>query len=650
MNLISKTTINNIFEAARVEEVISDFISLKKAGSSFKGLSPFSQEKTPSFMVSPAKQIWKDFSSGKGGNVVAFLMEHEGFSYPEALKYLGKKYNIEIKEFSNTPEEQIKLDLRESIFIALSFSSKYYTENLYNTDKGISIGMSYLNSRGFSKESIKKFGLGISFNEKKSFTDQALKNGYEISILEKSGLTIKEGKEGLDRFKNRIMFPIKSISGRVLGYGARIMSNSSKIAKYINSPESEVYQKSKVLYGLFESKSFIIKEDNCFLVEGYTDVIQLHQKGIKNVVSSSGTALSSDQIMLVKRLTENVTVIFDRDQAGINAALRGIDLILEHGMNIRICRLDDGEDPDSFAKNHSLGYIKDFISQNSLDFINFKASLLATEYENEPTKKAEVINNIVKSISLVKDTIKMELYVQTCSKIMNISEDSIFGTLSQIKNSKENRFRNKPSQSFNIIKNQSSKGDLIDELYELEKKIITILILYGQKTETFNESILIFSEEDDEIIEKNKYVNSKVFEKIFLDLQQDEIEFANKEFRDLFDILMTEYQIKGFISIEKIVPSLSSKLSEIVSSIILQEEKHLLHKWDKKSIYVTLPSENVSVMVTETILSLRKLLVSKKIESLQESIKSKNNKSVLENVMGYYQLRRIVSSKLNRVL
>ena len=648
--MISKTTINNILDAARVEEVISDFISLKKAGSSFKGLSPFSQEKTPSFMVSPAKQIWKDFSSGKGGNVVAFLMEHEGFSYPEALKYLGKKYNIEIKEFSNTPEEQVKFDLRESIYIALSFSSEYYAENLNNTDRGKSIGMSYLNTRGFSLESIKKFSLGISFNEKKSFTEQALKKGYEISILEKSGLTIKEGKEGFDRFKNRIMFPIKSISGRVLGYGARIMSNSSKIAKYINSPESEVYQKSKVLYGLFESKSYIIKEDNCLLVEGYTDVIQLHQKGVKNVVSSSGTALSSDQIMLVKRLTENITVIFDRDQAGINAALRGIDLILEHGMNVRICKLDEGEDPDSLARKHSLDYIKDFIIQNSLDFINFKASLLATEYENEPTKKAEVINNIVKSISLVKDIIKRELYVQTCSKIMNISEDSIFGTLSRIKNSKENRFRNKPPHSLNIIKNKSSKEDTIDELYELEKKIITILILYGQKMETFNESILIFSEEDDEIIEKNKYVNSKVYEKVFLDLQQDEIEFANKEFRDLFHILMTEYQIKGYVSIDKIVPSLSSKLSEIVSSIILQEEKHFLHKWDKKSIYVKLPSENVSVMVTETILSLRKLLVSKKIESLQENIKTKNNKSVLEDVMGYYQLRKIVSSKLNRVL
>ena len=648
--MISKTTINNIYEAARVEEVISDFISLKKAGSNFKGLSPFSQEKTPSFMVSPAKQIWKDFSSGKGGNVVAFLMEHEGFSYPEALKYLAKKYNIEIEEFIKTPEEQIKYDIRESIYIALSFSCEYYVKNLNNTDKGKSIGISYLKTRGFSEESIKKFGLGIAFNEKKSFTEQALKKGYDISILEKSGLTIKDGKGGFDRFKNRIMFPIKSISGRVLGYGARIMSNSKKIAKYINSPESEVYQKSKVLYGLFESKSFIIKEDNCYLVEGYTDVIQFHQKGIYNVVSSSGTALSSNQIMLVKRLTENITIIFDRDQAGINAALRGIDLILEHGMNVRICKLDEGEDPDSLARKHSLDYINDYISSNSLDFINFKASLLAEQYENEPTKKAEIVNNIVKSISLVQDVIKRELYVQTCSKIMKISEDSIFETLSRIKKNKENRFINHNLKSINIVKNSGSKDDPIDELYELEKKIITILILYGQKTETFNESILIFSEVDDEIIEKNKYVKSKVYEKIFLDLQQDEIEFANKEFRDLFDILMTEYQIKGFVSIEKIVPNLSSKLSGIVSSIILQEEKHFLHKWDKKSIYVKLPSENVSVMVTETILSLRKLLVSKKIESLQENIKLKNNKSILEDVMGYYQLRRIVSSKLNRVL
>ena len=649
-NLISKTTINNIYETARVEEVIGDFISLKKAGSNFKGLSPFSQEKTPSFMVSPAKQIWKDFSSGKGGNVVAFLMEHEGFSYPEALKYLGKKYNIEIEEFTKTPEEQMKFDLKESIFIVLSFSNEYFINNLIRTDKGKSIGISYLNSRGFTEESINKFGLGISFNEKRGFTDYATKKGYDMSHLVKSGLTINEGAGGLDRFKNRIMFPIKSISGRVVGYGARIMSSSSKIAKYINSPESEVYQKSKVLYGLFESKSFIIKEDNCYLVEGYTDVIQLHQKGIKNVVSSSGTALSSHQIMLIKRLTANITIIFDRDQAGISAAIRGINLILEHGMNVRICKLKEGEDPDSLARENSLEYIKNYIKNNSHDFINFKASLLAKEYEDEPSKKAEVINNIVKSISLVKDIIKRELYVQSCSKIMKISEDSIFKTLSQIKSNKQNQFRNQNSRPFNIVKNQNNKPDSIDELYELEKKIISILILYGQKTETFNESILVFSHDDGKITEKTKNVNAKVYEKIFLDLQQDEIEFANKEFRDLFNILMTEFQINGFVLIEKIAPTLSTGLSEIVSSIILQEEKHLLHKWDKKSIYVKLPSENVGLMVTETILSLRKLLVNKKIESLQQNIKSNNNKNVLEDVMGYYQLRRIVSSKLNRAL
>ena len=648
--MISKTTINNIYEAARVEEVIGDFINLKKAGSNFKGLSPFSQEKTPSFMVSPAKQIWKDFSSGKGGNVVAFLMEHEGFSYPESLKYLAKKYNIEIEEFTKTPEEKIKFDLRESIFIVLSFSNQFYIKNLIETDKGKSIGISYLNSRGFTQESIKKFDLGISFNEKKGFTDHAINNGYDLSHLEKSGLTIKEGIEGFDRFKNRIMFPIKSISGRVLGYGARIITNTSKIAKYINSPESEVYNKSKVLYGLFESKSFIIKQDNCYLVEGYTDVIQLHQKGIKNVVSSSGTALSSHQIMLIKRLTENITIIFDRDTAGINAAVRGVDMILEHGMNVRICKLREGEDPDSLARNHSSDFIREHIRQNSHDFIKFKASLLAKDYENEPTKKAEVINNIVKSISLVKDIIKREIYVQSCSKIMKISEDSIFNTLSQIKRNKENQFHNQNSKSFNVIKNQSLKQDSIDELYELEKKIITILILYGQRSETFNESILIFSEKDDKITEQKKYVNSKVYEKIFLDLQQDEIEFANKEFRDLYSILISEYQISGSISIEKIVPTLSSELSKVVSSIVMQDEKHLLHKWDKKNIYVKLPSENVSIMVTETILSLRKLLVNKKIESLQEDIKSKDNKGVLEDVMGYYQLRRIVSSKLNRVL
>ncbi len=648
--MISKTTINNIYEAARVEEVIGDFINLKKSGSNFKGLSPFSQEKTPSFMVSPAKQIWKDFSSGKGGNVVAFLMEHEGFSYPEALKYLAKKYRIEIEEFSKTPEEQIKFDLRESIYIVLNFSNEYYTNNLIETDKGKSIGVSYLNSRGFTKETIKKFGLGISFNDRKSFTNHALKNGFDITNLEKSGLTINENSGSFDRFRNRIMFPIKSISGRVLGYGGRIISNSNKVAKYINSPESEVYQKSRVLYGLYESKSFIVKQNNCYLVEGYTDVIQFYQKGIKNVVSSSGTALSSDQIMLIKRLTENITIVFDRDQAGINAAVKGVDLILEHGMNVRICKLQDGEDPDSLAKKYSLNFIQDYLVENSFDFINFKASLLAKEYQEEPIKKAEVINNIVQSISLVKDPIKCELYVQSCSKIMKISEASIFQTLSNIQRKKNNTSRNVNSQSFKVVKNKSLKEDSVDELYELEKKIISILILYGEKKETFSESILLFSKDEQEIKEKTKYVNSKVFEKIFLDLQQDEIEFANKEFRDLFDILMTEYQSNGFISIEKIIPNLSNELSEIVSSIIMHEEKHFLHNWDKKSIYVKLPSENVGVMVTETILSLRKLLVSKKIESLQGSITPNNNKTILEDVMGYYQLKRIVSSKLNRVL
>ena len=648
--MISRTTINNIYETARVEEVIGDFISLKKAGSNFKGLSPFSEEKTPSFMISPAKQIWKDFSSGKGGNVVAFLMEHEGFSYPEALKYLGKKYNIEIEEVTKTPEQQIKFDLRETLYIVLNFSSEYYINNLHNTDRGKAIGLSYLNNRGFSEESIKKFGLGISFNEKKHFTMYGLKHGHKISNLEKSGLTITDDKDSFDRFRNRIMFPIKSISGRVLGFGARIISNSKRVAKYINSPESEVYHKSKVLYGLFESKSFIIKENNCYLVEGYTDVIQLYQKGIKNVVSSSGTALSSDQIMLIKRLTENITFIFDMDQAGINAAVRGIDLILEHGMNVRICKLEESDDPDSFAKKNSLDFIKNYINQNSLDFINFKASLLAKEYENEPIKKAEVINDIVKSISLIKNLIKRELYVQSCSKIMNISENSIFNTLSQIKNNKVDRFRNESLQTLDIVKTESSRDFSIDELYELEKKIISILILYGEKDEIFNESILIFSEEKGEIKEKNKEVKAKVYEKIFLDLQQDEIEFANKEFRDLFELLMTEYQTNGCVLIDRIIPNLSNELSEIVSSIVMQDEKHLLHKWNKKNIYVRLPSETVSIMVTETILSLRKLLVSKKIESLQKNIKSEGNKNILEDVMGYYQLRRIVSSKLNRVL
>ncbi|MEM1002236.1 MAG: DNA primase, partial [Bacteroidota bacterium] len=329
--MISQNTISQVFETARVEEVISDFVQLKKAGSNYKGLSPFSDERTPSFMVSPVKQIWKDFSSGKGGNAVTFLMEHEHFTYPEAIRYLAKKYNIEIEETEQTNEQKEEADARESLYLVNTFANSYFQDILQKSDKGKAIGKGYFLERGFTEETIVKFQLGYSLNEWQAFTDKAIKSGYKLDFLEQTGLTIVKENKTFDRFKGRVMFPIHSMSGRVLGFGGRILTNDKKAAKYLNSPESLVYNKSKVLYGLYFAKQDIAKEDNCFLVEGYTDVIQMHQAGLKNVVSSSGTALTPDQIRLINRLTKNITVLFDGDAAGLRASLRGIDIILEQG-------------------------------------------------------------------------------------------------------------------------------------------------------------------------------------------------------------------------------------------------------------------------------------------------------------------------------
>ena len=649
--MITKTTIDQVYDTARVEEVIGDFVSLKKAGSNFKGLSPFSQERTPSFMVSPVKQIWKDFSTGKGGNVVAFLMEHERFSYPEAIRYLAKKYNIEIEETQQTDEEKAKRDARESMLLVSEFALDYFKNNLWESSAGKAIGKTYFQERGFTDETIKAFDLGYALETKDAFTNTALEKGYKLEFLEKTGLTIEERK--IDRFRGRVLFPIKSMAGRTVGFGGRILGDNKKTAKYLNSPESEIYHKSKVLYGLYESKQTIAKEDCCYLVEGYTDVIQMHQRGIKNVVSSSGTALTQEQIRLIQRLTQNIVVLFDGDAAGLRAALRGIDMILSQGMNVKVCSFPEGEDPDSFAKNHSLEEVQTFFSENAKDFIQFKASLLMKEAQNDPVKKAATIKDMVDSIAKIPDAIQREVYVQSCAAIMEISEEVLFSALAQ-KRAKEVNAQNKrkPNVPQMQVVQPVAPALKVDELYELEKQIITLLMLYGDREETFQESVLQFSEASEEVVEEITMVKAKVYEKIFLDLQQDEVELANDDFRSLFFVLLEQFQTQGLLSIDKLMPTLAPELSSLVSTILMNDEKYILHQWEKKNIFVKQRDQQVGLMVTETILSLRKHLVNMKIESLQEEMSKPGDehKDLLEDVMSYYQLRRLVSNKLNRVL
>ena len=649
--MITKTTIDQVYDTARVEEVIGDFVSLKKAGSNFKGLSPFSQERTPSFMVSPVKQIWKDFSTGKGGNVVAFLMEHERFSYPEAIRYLAKKYNIEIEETQQTDEEKAKRDARESMLLVSEFALDYFKNNLWESSAGKAIGKTYFQERGFTDETIKAFDLGYALETKDAFTNTALEKGYKLEFLEKTGLTIEERK--IDRFRGRVLFPIKSMAGRTVGFGGRILGDNKKTAKYLNSPESEIYHKSKVLYGLYESKQTIAKEDCCYLVEGYTDVIQMHQRGIKNVVSSSGTALTQEQIRLIQRLTQNIVVLFDGDAAGLRAALRGIDMILSQGMNVKVCSFPEGEDPDSFAKNHSLEEVQTFFSENAKDFIQFKASLLMKEAQNDPIKKATTIKDMVDSIAKIPDAIQREVYVQSCAAIMEISEEVLFSALAQ-KRAKEVNAQNKrkPNVPQMQVVQPVAPALKVDELYELEKQIITLLMLYGDREETFQESVLQFSEASEEVVEEITMVKAKVYEKIFLDLQQDEVELANDDFRSLFFVLLEQFQTQELLSIDKLMPTLAPELSSLVSTILMNEEKYSLHQWDKKNIFVKTRDQQIGLMVTETILSLRKHLVNRKIESLQAEMEdpTQEHKGLLEDVMSYYQLRRLVSNKLNRVL
>ena len=658
--MISKTTIDKVYETSRLEEVIGDFVQLKKAGSNFKGLSPFSDEKSPSFMVSPVKQIWKDFSSGKGGNVVAFLMEHEHFTYPEAIKYLAKKYNIEVEETERTDEQKQEANERESMYLVSEFAQKHFSEMVWETELGKAIGLSYFKERGFTEETIKKFKLGYCLDTWDGFTNAALDKGYKLNYLEKTGLTIvkedatnPQQTKKFDRFKGRVMFPIHSMSGRVLGFGGRILTKDKKAAKYLNSPESDIYHKSKVLYGIYYAKQSIAKEDTCYLVEGYTDVIQFHQRGIHNVVASSGTALTPEQIRLINRLTKNITVLFDGDAAGLRASLRGIDLILEQGMNVKVCTFPEGEDPDSFSKNNDYDTVIQYLKENGKDFIQFKASLLMEEAANDPIKRADTVRDIVQSISKIPDHIQKEIYIQECASIMNISEAVLFNTLAQIatKDQKEAaKQQRQDKKAFEVVKNEKLQ-EKVNVQYELERKIIEQLLLYGKDVHTFEDLVLKENETGDLILEPETS-EVKVYEKIYLDLQEDEIELANETFRSIYYRLIEALNQKENFTINSFLANLEQDTISEISSILMEEEKYVLHNWERKDIFPKDKSSVIAQLVSETILTLRCYLIKKRMESLQKKTMEgkEDNKEVLEEIMNYIHLNKLLNTKLNRVL
>lgn len=655
--MISPSSIQNVLDAARVEEVIGDFIQLKKSGSNYKGLSPFTDERSPSFMVSPVKQIWKDFSSGKGGNAISFIMEHEHFSYPEAIKYLAKKYNIEIEETEQSDQQKQAASERESMYLVNAFAQEFFINQMHKTDEGKSVGLSYFKERGFTAESIEKFKLGYSPEAWQALTDKAISKGYKLEFLEKTGLSIVKGDKKFDRFRGRVIFPIHSLTGRVLGFGGRILTNDKKAAKYLNSPESEVYHKSNVLYGLYQAKAHVAKENNCYLVEGYTDVIQFHQTGIKNVVASSGTALTEQQIRLIKRLTPNITVLFDGDDAGIRASLRGIDMILEQGMQVKVCTFPKGEDPDSFAKAHDEEDLRVYLDENATDFIQFKAKLLKATAKDDPSQKAEVTRDIINSIAKIPDLIQQELYVKTCANIMQVSEEVLFSTLAQIKSKVERdqqrANRQKPKEQMALVSRPSEPQQKVNPQDELERIIISLLLRYGNQKGEFEDYILKENDEG-ELVLTSEVNEENVFSKIYVELQEDEIEFTNPKFKSIYELICKQYSELGEIDYKRLMNTVGDEdLSSEISSALLDNENHQLHRWHDKHIYIE-PKENLDPKeVTQTIFNLRRLLIKKKIEDLGQSIKEETQDShmeVLSETLDYKKLEMLISNKIGRVM
>ncbi|MBN1599083.1 MAG: DNA primase [Bacteroidales bacterium] len=639
--MIDQATIDKIFSTADIVEVINDFVKLKKAGANYKGLSPFTNEKTPSFFVSPAKGIFKCFSSGIGGNVVSFLMEHEKLSYPEALKYLAKKYNIEIEERELTSEDIREKNERESLIAVNEFAGKQFVDWLTNRDEGKAIGISYLKERGFRENIISKFQIGYSLEQRDALTKLATEKGYKLEYLTKTGLTIKKTDYQFDRFSGRIIFPIHSISGQVIGFGGRILKKDDKAAKYINSPESDVYHKSKVLYGLYFAKKDIISNDKCYLVEGYTDVIRLHQSGIENVVASSGTALTQEQVRLIKRFTKNVTVLYDGDEAGIKASLRGIDIILEEGLNVKVLLLPEGEDPDSFAQNNSIGELNDFIKQNETDFIKFKTRLLLQDAENDPVKKATLISDVVRSVSVVPDNITRSVYIRECSKILDIEEGILYNETYKLRRNKALEQSKKSSYIPDYVPPNKIKApreiNIIPD-YPHEKDVLRILFLYS-----------------DQELRINTENNPTVLQYIVDEIQNDDLEFQHPVYKQIFNEISELYHSKQALDSQYFMRHQNTEICKIYVDLIT-ENYTLSDIWKKNDVRYESEDMKLKEIVPEFVLVFKNSKIVELIKETQEEIKNaqKNDKSedlllLQQKFIVLNNLKKDISKKLDRV-
>ena len=642
--MIKPETIQKIFDAARIEEVVSDFVTLKKRGVNYIGLCPFHNEKTPSFTVSPAKGIFKCFGCGKAGNSVKFIMEHEHYSYPEALKYIAKKYGIEVEETELSTEEKQQMDERDSLFALNTFISNYFQDNLFNSEEGKAIGLTYFKERDFLESTMKKFQLGYAADEWEAYSKHALANGYSKDSLVKTGLSIDKGNRLMDRFRGRVMFPIHNLTGKVIGFGGRILSSEKSTAKYVNSPESDIYSKSKSLYGIFFARNAIVKHENCFLVEGYTDVISLHQAGIENVVASSGTSLTVDQIKLIKRFTPNITILYDGDAAGIKASFRGIDLILYQGMNVRIVLFPEGEDPDSFARSHTSSELEGFIKKEAVDFIKFKTRLLLDETLGDPTAKVKLIKEIVQTIAHIPDAINRTVYIQECSNLMEIPEQTLMNELNKLLREKYRKnLRQQPDQEIPVetsVKQRISEQMAFNpfDIEEHEKQVVRLVLLYG--TEKIKIREIIRDELDEEVVEEHE---ESVAQYILQNLEDDGIRFENEIYNRIFD------EVKGFMKNGNIpdehyfVNHPDEKLASEAISIIATPYE-LSANWEKNQIHVKQEEDDLLKTIITTLNPLRTKLISRHLNELREKMKtSTDDAEIFILQQQFFELKKVAN-------
>ena len=649
--MIPQDTIAQIFESSRVEEVIQDYITLKKRGVNMIGNCPFHNEKTPSFTVSPTKGIYKCFGCGKAGNAVNFMMDHEQMTYPEALRYLAKKYNIEIEEKEQTPEQVQAQSSRESLQIVNSYAQKYFSDQLLNTDEGKSIALSYFKERGYTEETIKKFQLGYNPSKWDSFTSSAIKAGYKEEFLLKAGLTKGEPKKRFDFFKGRVMFPIHNITGRVIAFGGRILTNDKKTAKYFNSPETELYNKSKVLYGLYYAKQSIVKKNVCLLVEGYTDVISMSQRGIENVVSSSGTSLTEGQIKLIQRYTPNITILFDGDVAGIKASFRGIDMILKEGLNVKVVLFPDGEDPDSYAKKLSKPELEDFIDTNAKDFIRFKSDLLLEDAKNDPIKKADLVKEILATIAVISDEVKRSIYMTECSSRFDISERALYNELNKtLRNNfkSERRTNDYKTEDISVLEykeEQKSSISLDSGLDHLEKDIIRLLVNYGDVEVVFHQKSE--KEEEEEVV-------ITAAEYIIHTLENDEIKFENSIYQKIFNHYSSWVHEEIKIDVKKLFLNTDIEVVETVVSLSSNKYELSLNWKEKHNIYVSTEDMKLKFALEHSVLALQLKKIEINIQEIQEKLKGIDDDEemviLLTSQLTFIELKKMISDKLNRII